>query len=117
MAEGPAPGDSFREEWLAWPAEIFLADSRPQEPTIAIEVWAGEEPMVIETVAGAVRARPGRAEHADAVVRGTPHQVLALLSGELDLAAARERGLEFAGAEGALERVRPKHAAPALAER
>jgi DNA-binding HxlR family transcriptional regulator len=115
MAEGPAPGDSFRNEWLAWPAEIFLADSRPHEPAVEIEVWAGDEPIVIEAADGVIRTRPGAAERADAVLRGTPHQILALLSGEVDLPAAQALGLGFSGDERALARLRPEHPAAELA--
>ena len=49
MAEGPAPEDSFRGRWLAWPAELFLTDLEPDGPPVSIELRAGEEPVVLET--------------------------------------------------------------------
>ena len=113
MEEGPAPGDEFRERWLAWPAELFLEDREPELPPVAIELWVGEEPMVLRTAGGEVHAQVGRAERPDAVLRGTPHVILGVLSGQLELDQARERGLVLEGDERALERVQPQ-AAPAL---
>ena len=63
MAEGPADGDRFREQWLTWPAELFLSDQRPEDPPVAIELRAAEQPMVIEVSGGQVHVRRGRAEH------------------------------------------------------
>jgi DNA-binding HxlR family transcriptional regulator len=108
MVAGPDAGDVFRSQWLAWPAELFLTDSEPDGPPIAIELRAGEGPMVIETSGGAVHARAGRPERApDAVLSGAPPVILGVLSGELDLPAARDLGLSFEGDERALARVRP----------
>jgi DNA-binding HxlR family transcriptional regulator len=107
MVAGPDAEDEFRNQWLAWPAELFLADSEPAGPPVAIELRAGEGPMVIETSDGAVRARAGSAEHPDAVLSGAPQVILGVLSGELDLAAARDRGLRFEGDARALARLQP----------
>jgi len=107
MAAGPDAEDEFRNQWLAWPAELFLADSEPAGPPIAIELHAGEGPMVVETSDGAVRARAGSAEHPDVVLSGAPQVILGVLSGELDLPAARDLGLRFEGDERALARVQP----------
>ncbi|HME03986.1 MAG TPA: helix-turn-helix domain-containing protein [Solirubrobacteraceae bacterium] len=112
MTEGPAPRDEFRSRWLAWPAEAFLVDGEPAQPPVAIEVRAGDdEPMVIETRAGSVESHPGRAGHPDAVLTGTPHAILGLLSGRFDLARARALGLEYEGDPRVLRRFR--HGAPA----
>jgi len=61
--------------------------------------------MVAETLDGKVRTRRGAAEKPDAVLRGRPGVILGLLSGRLDLAEARNRGLELSGSENALRRV------------
>jgi DNA-binding HxlR family transcriptional regulator len=118
IAEGPAPEDAFRGRWLAWPAERFLTDAEPGRAPVSIELragdGAGEDRVVVETAEGAVRARaavPG--EHADAVLTGPPHTILGLLSGQIDLAEARRRGLRAEGEVGVLERLRP--AFPAVA--
>jgi DNA-binding HxlR family transcriptional regulator len=108
MAEGPEPDDQFREHWLAWPAEVFLADSDPSGAPIAIELRAGPETMVVETGDGEVHARPGTVERPDAAITGTPHQILGLLSGAVGLREARRDGLRFEGEEAALERLRPR---------
>jgi hypothetical protein len=83
--------DAFRSHWLALPATLFLTDRAPDRPPIAIELRTGEEPVVIETIDGAVRTRSGSAEHPDLVVSGTPQVVLGLLSGMLSLSEARAR--------------------------
>src|ERR1035437_4895182 len=97
MVAGPDAEDEFRNQWLARPAELFLADTEPAAPPVAIELRAGEGPMVIETSHGAVRARAGSTEHPDAVLSGAPQVILGVLSGELDLPAARDLGLHFEG--------------------
>jgi DNA-binding HxlR family transcriptional regulator len=107
MAEGPASEDVFRARWLAWPAELFLADLEPEGPPLSIELRAEDEPVVIETAAGTVRVRPGSAERPDAVISGAPHEILGLLSGHLDVPGARRRGLRIEGEVGVLERLRP----------
>lgn len=112
MVEGPAPEDAFRGRWLAWPAERFLTDGEPGRPPVSVELRAGEgkaeDAVVIETVDGAVHARPASpADRPDAVLSGSPHAILGLLSGQIDIAEARRRGLRVEGEERALARLRP----------
>jgi len=102
----PAAGEAFRSHWLAMPVELFLTDRAPDLPPITIEVQTGEEPIVIETADGGARIRPGAGEHPDAVLEGTPQLVLGVLSGRLDLAAARARGLRYEGDPETLSRIR-----------
>ena len=104
----PIGDDEFRSHWLAMPLELHLSDHAPDRAPITIEVRAGDHPMIVETVDGKVRARPGRAEHPDAVLTGTGSQVLGLLLGHLDLAEAKRRGLQFEGDSEVLDRVRPR---------
>jgi DNA-binding HxlR family transcriptional regulator len=106
LADAP-DDDVFRSHWLAAPVAGFLTDATPDRPSIAIEVRTGDEPMLIETVAGKVRARPGSSEHPDAVITGTPRVVIDLLLGNADLGEARSRGLEYEGDPEILARVRP----------
>jgi DNA-binding HxlR family transcriptional regulator len=112
MAEGPAPDDAFRGRWLAWPAERFLTDAEPSRPPVSLELRAGEgggdDPVIVETADGAVRTRPPAVgEDPDAVLSGPPHAILALLSGHIDLAEAKRRGLRIEGEERVLARLRP----------
>lgn len=101
----PGAAEEFRSHWLTMPVELFMTDRAPQQPPVAIEVRTGDQPMLIETAEGAVRARPGRAEHPDAVLEGAPNLILGVLSGKLDLATARERGLSYEGDPAALARL------------
>lgn len=106
---GDAPGhDAFRSHWLAPPAAIYLSDTTPDRPPIAIEVRTGDEPMVIETVDGAVRARLGAVERPDAVLAGPPRIVIDLIIGKLDLAEARARGLRYEGDPEVFGRLQPR---------
>jgi DNA-binding HxlR family transcriptional regulator len=100
--------DAFCTHWLALPLKIFLADHAPERPPVSIEIRTGDEPMTLETVNGAVRARPGASPQPDAVLTGIPHVVLGLLSGRLDLAEARAAGLRYGGDIAALRRVLPR---------
>jgi DNA-binding HxlR family transcriptional regulator len=106
MTEGPAPADEFRNRWLAWPAEMFLEDREPSAAPVTIELRTGEQPMLVEAAAGEIHTRTGTSEHADAVLAGSPHAILGVLSGRVELARAREQGLDFEGDERALARVR-----------
>lgn len=96
---------AFRSHWLAVPLEYRLRDHAPERPAVTIEVRTGDQPVVIETVDGAVRVRPGTAAQPDAVLTGPPPLIMDVLMRDLDLATARERGLDFEGDPEALRRV------------
>jgi DNA-binding HxlR family transcriptional regulator len=106
----PSETDQFRSHWLAYPARR-LVDHSPGEPPIAIEVHTADQPMVIETLEGGVRARPGVAEHPDVVLTGRPGLILGLLFGQLDVATAKKRGLKVEGSVRAIRRVQGMPAA------
>jgi DNA-binding HxlR family transcriptional regulator len=107
MGEGPREEDEFRSRWLAWPAETFLRDSEPQGPPVTVELNAGGEPVLLEVAKGEIHARAGTTEHPDATLTGSPQAVLGVLSGRLDLPAAREMGLELSGDEDVIRRLQP----------
>src|SRR6266852_3636888 len=86
----PIGDDEFRSHWLVMPFEHYLTDHTPEEAPITIEVRTGDEPILIETVAGKASL------------------ILGLLTGRLDLATARSRGLQYEGDPEMLDRVRPK---------
>jgi len=106
MMADPPGDDVFRSHWFTFPAEQFLADHTPDEPSVRIEVRAGDQPLVLETVDGRVRARVGTADEPDAVIAGDPQLVLGALTGRLELAEAKKRGLRYEGNPKALRRVR-----------
>ena len=95
----------FRSHWLVFPFDAYLVDKTPNEPPIKIEVRTGDEPMLIETVEGKVRTRRGTVESPDTVLEGKPGPILGLLSGKLDIAEAKQRGLVVRGSQKALRRV------------
>jgi DNA-binding HxlR family transcriptional regulator len=107
----PAEDEAFLGHWLPLPIEnnlIDLIDSTPESPPITIEVRTGDELLVIETVDGTLRTRPGEAEHPDAVLIGTPKLIFSVLAGRLDLAEARTRGLQYEGDPETLRRIQPR---------
>jgi DNA-binding HxlR family transcriptional regulator len=106
LREAPE-GDVFRSPWLASPATIYLTDTAPDRAPIAIEVRTGDQPMIIETVDGVVRARPGSTHSADAVITGPPRIVIDLFIGRLDLTEAKAQGLQYEGDPEILGRVQP----------
>jgi len=100
------PGDDVvRSHWFTFPAEQFLVDHAPEEPPVTIELHTGDQPLVLETVDGQVRARVGTAHEPDAVIAGDPDLVLGTLTGTVELADAKERGLRYEGDPKALRRV------------
>jgi DNA-binding HxlR family transcriptional regulator len=115
MAEGPAPGDAFRNLWMTLPSDLFLRDRTPDRPPITIEVRTGQESMLIETVDGEVRLRQGSAQDPDAVLSGSPHVILAVITGGLDLAEAEARGLRLEGSRRSVTRVLPERTPAAAA--
>lgn len=100
-------GEEFRSYWVKYPLERLFVDASPHEPPVTVELRMGDEPMIVETDDGRVRAHPGSAEHADAVVTGEPEVVIQLLRGVIDLRTARRRGLRVEGDTKALARVQP----------
>ncbi len=100
--------DAFSTHWLALPLKLHLVDQAPEGPPVTIELRTGDELMTITAADGVVTARLGRAEHADAVLSGSPQLVLGLLAGKLDLGQARLAGMQFEGNPETLERVKLK---------
>ncbi len=108
MVGGPAPGDAFRGHWLAWPAQEFLHDRAPDGPPVAIAVDVDGEEFVIDSSGGAISVRVGRAEQPDARLSGSPHAVLAVLTGAAAVdGASSALGLRFEGNREALLRLVP----------
>jgi DNA-binding HxlR family transcriptional regulator len=103
----PSGDEVFRGHWLALPADLFLRDRTPDEAPIRIAIAADDQHVVLETVDGGVRTRPGTTEDPDAVLSGDPQVVLGLLTGRLSLPEARERGLHYRGDAKALRRIQP----------
>jgi DNA-binding HxlR family transcriptional regulator len=110
LLQGPSGDAQFRSHWLAFPLELYLDDHDPEGPPATIEVHTGEQPMLIEIDGGAIHVRPGSVPAPNGTLIGTPSLILGLLTGVLDLATARARGLTFEGNEGTLRRVQPNAA-------
>ncbi|HEV3134388.1 MAG TPA: winged helix-turn-helix transcriptional regulator [Acidimicrobiia bacterium] len=105
LLEEASEDAAFRSHWLVVPLEYRLSDHTPARPPVTIEVRTGDQPMVIETVEGTVRVRPGTAENPDAIMSGPPPVVMDVLMRDLDLATARTRGAAFEGNPEALRRL------------
>ena len=98
--------DEFRTHWLSLAMRVHC-DRTVDGPPVTVEVRTGDEPMVIETTDGRIRTRAGPADHPDAVITGKPVLVVGVLTGRVDLASARKRGLRVEGDAEALRRVLP----------
>jgi DNA-binding HxlR family transcriptional regulator len=107
MFEPAANDDAFRSHWLRQPLELHLTDRTPQAPPVIIEIRSGDEPMVVETLNGAIHTRPGSAQQPDAVLTGPPHLVIGTLMGRLSLGDARAAGVQYDGDPAILRRLRP----------
>ncbi len=97
--------DVFQTHWLAVPLRNALRDRTPNRPPIAIELRTGDAPLTLETVDGAVHARPGPAEDPDLVLSGPPKTIFGVLTGQFDVKSARKIGLRYSGNVKLLDRV------------
>lgn len=96
----------FRTRWMVLPVEAMLADHRPADPAVAMEIRTGDEPLRVEIGDGSVRARTGIADRpAELVIAGPPKAVLGVISGALPTAAAVARGVQVSGDRSVLTRV------------
>jgi DNA-binding HxlR family transcriptional regulator len=107
LMDDPPGGDEFRAYWLWLPVALYLSDSAPEKPPVAIEVRTGKESVVIETADGVVRTRAGAADDPDAVLTGAPELIGAVLTGSLALKDAVAKGLKLEGDRGAVRRLLP----------
>lgn len=103
----PAADDRILSHWLAMPLEGMLTDNSPHKKPIEIELRTGDQPITVATHDGGVRVRTGTAVNPTAIVTGSPDLIVGLLTGKIDLAAARAKKLRVEGDESALRRVRP----------
>lgn len=103
----PIGDEHFRGHWLKLPLELFLRDGAPEERPVSLEIRSEDETLVAEAGGGRVSVRLGSCERPDARLAGSPSLILGLLTGRLDLAEARRRGLLVEGEEGTIERLRP----------
>lgn len=102
LADAP-DDDAFLGHWLALPAEILLTDRLAGRPPTAVELRPdGGQAVTVNAIDGDVRARPGRAEHADLIVAGPHRAIVRFLAGRLDPENARAAGLSVEGDVGLL---------------
>ena len=92
---------------MVLPARRHLSDHMPKRPPEVIELRTGDEPVVVEVAKGSVQVRAGAVRTPNAVVTGSPRLVLAVLKGDIDLAQARSKGLQYKGDPQTLRRVQP----------
>ena len=100
------PDDAVRSHWLAGALEETLTDRSPEQPPIEIELRTGDQPIVIQTSDGAIRATVGAASDPAATLTGEPRPIMGLLLGLLELEAAQAASVRFDGDPKALDRIR-----------
>ena len=101
------PEDAVRSHWLIAAIDLMLTDRTPERPPVTIELRTGDEPIVVETVDGAVRARRGTATNPDLTLTGEARPVLGTVLGMIAFDGARAQGLSYDGDPKVLDRVRP----------
>lgn len=99
-----APDDVLLPHWLVLPARLYLTDNDPSKRAVRIEVRDGHEQVAIKAADGKVSARLGPARKPDAILIGPTLVAWRLLLGKIDVAQARESGLEIEGKAAALKR-------------
>jgi DNA-binding HxlR family transcriptional regulator len=108
------PGDSVRSHWLAWALEAIISDRQPESPPVTLELQTGDQPIVLETRAGAIHTRLGPAEDADLTLAGPAKPILGLLLGLRELADAKAAGVTYRGDPAILDRIAPDMTLSAL---
>jgi DNA-binding HxlR family transcriptional regulator len=103
------PDDAVRSHWIAYALELMLTDGRPDPSPVTIELDIGDEPIILETRDGAIHARIGRTDNADAVISGEARQIMGLFLGLTELADAEAAGLSYQGDPAILDRIGPLH--------
>jgi DNA-binding HxlR family transcriptional regulator len=101
------PDDAVRSHWLIAAIDLMLTDRTPERPPVTIELRTGDEPIVVATANGAVRARLGPAADPDLTLTGEARPVLGTVLGMIPLAVARDQGLRYEGDPEILDRIRP----------
>ncbi len=107
------PGDAVRSHWLAGAIELMLTDRQPDAAPVTVELQTGDQPIVLETRAGAIHATLGPAENPDATLSGPPRPILGLLLGLLQPADAQASGIDYQGDPAILDRIGAQAAPPA----
>ena len=103
----PADHDEFRSHWFAFPVGLFLHDTDPGAPSLAIELRPGGRPAVIDVSESEVRTRLGTTPAPDLILDGPPRLILGLLSAYLTPAEASNLGLTITGDPAILSRLQP----------
>jgi DNA-binding HxlR family transcriptional regulator len=111
---GPrAEGEAFRSHWISTPIGILFPGVDASRPELTIEVRSGDQPMTIRSEGGRVEVEPGQASAPDLVLTGPPDVVIGLLTGRIEIAEARARGLAVTGDARPLKKLRPAVPVPA----
>lgn len=98
--------DDVRGYWIGLPAELHLADGKPSEAPVTLEVRADDEPVTLMIGNGAVRSRIGAAERPDAVLTGASRDIARVLFSPRPADAARAPGLRYQGDRSVLARLK-----------
>ncbi len=103
----PDDSDTLQSHWIVLPLRFYLQDATPSQPPITIALQTGDEPIVLQTIAGSVNAHLGTTEHPDLILTGPAPLLLAVLMGRITLTDARDQGLTHEGNPKLLRRLRP----------
>src|SRR6266487_2147860 len=98
--------DAVQSHWLAGALEVMLTDHHPNAPPVSLELRTGEQPIMIDAREGTIQSRLGSADGATATLTGAPMPIMGLLLGFLNLAEAKEAGVDYNGDPAILERIR-----------
>jgi hypothetical protein len=92
--------------WIVLPIEMYLRDRTPKAKPVAVQIDGGDEPIVIETKDGEIRARTGTVPRPDVFIIGSPALALALLMGKVSMTDAKRQGIKVKGNVRVLDRLR-----------
>ncbi|TMM17167.1 MAG: transcriptional regulator [Actinobacteria bacterium] len=105
----PAGDDEFRTRWLVHPVETLLKQPVGGAPDdVVVQLDTGDEPLVIESSGGRVRARTGATAEPDLVLRGPPDAILGMVMGLLEPDSPWGRKVTIEGDVAVLDRLRQR---------
>jgi hypothetical protein len=91
----------------------MLTDRWPAASPVAVELQAGDQPMVIETHNATIHTRLGTDENVAATLTGPPRPIMGLLLGLLELADDEASGVTYHGDPAIVDRIAADTTRPA----
>jgi len=105
LMTGRTKSECARTRWMVLPAQFYLEDRLPKDKPVTIQLNGADEPVVVESRGGKVKAYAGSVSDPDLTLTGSPELALGIMMGRVTKADAIKRGLKIEGDTRLLERL------------